>query len=134
MSGKPASATIASSCRYSACAHPSGAAEPLARPVYSPRAGRSGPSQICSESISPGPAQAVADQLEKLGSDRALGGTAIRITGQAQVLAGGGAAPGLDAVVPVVGHRTQMGGGDVLTRVARELGRRDQSRDARRQG
>src|SRR4029077_14766516 len=76
------------------------------------------------------PSQAVPDELEKLRSDRAGGGTVVGIACESHVLARLRRTPDLDAVVPVVGDRAQVTRGNVLARFVRELAGDDERGDA----
>src|SRR3981081_1183382 len=78
----------------------------LQQPVYS--------LQTAKYSIVLRPAQPIPDQLQKLGCYGTFGGPVIGIGGEAQVLSGRGGAPGLNAVIPVVGHRAKVAPGHVF--------------------
>src|SRR5438477_954968 len=75
--------------------------------------------------------QAVPDQLEKLRSDGAGGGTVVGIACKSYVLTGWSGAPSFHAIVPVVSDRSQVACSHMLTGLVRKFGRHDEGGDAR---
>src|SRR6266508_5901303 len=76
------------------------------------------PLQAAEDSLVLRPAQPVADQLQELRRDRAVGWAPVGVGAEPDVLPRRQRAPGLDAVVPVVGHGSKVARRDVLAGVA----------------